>query len=192
MTIDIHSLLGKNPVTKAMLKPKFGYKFLGPYNGPLEKQMYDKQTGEIYKYYDKPKNILDRIASWHDICYELKPKNKGLCDRIMVKEIDNIPYKDRPCGTFAIKQIIDTKQKLGMGNFTMEDLSEELNKPIINKFERKKIVINHIDEIHSCDLVDIQKYSRMNKGYKYIFTNIDIFSKYAWSFPLKSKTIKEI
>ena len=194
MTIDIHSLLEKNPVTKAMLKPKFGYKYLGPYNGPLEKQMlYDKQSGEIYKYYDKPKNVLDKIASRHDICYELKPKNKGLCDRIMVKEIDNIPFKEKPWGTFAIKQIINTKQKLGMGNnFTMQDLSEELNKPVINKFERKKIVINHVDEIHSCDLVDMRKYSRINKGYKYIFTNIDIFSKFAWSYPLKSKTIKEI
>ena len=34
----------------------------------------------------------------------------------------------------------------------------------------------------------MQKYSRANKGYKYIFTNIDIFSKYAWSIPLKTKT----
>ena len=109
MAVDIHTLLEKNPVTKTMLKPKFGYKYLGPYNGPLEKQMlYDKQTGEIYKYHDKPKNVLDKIASRHDICYELKPKNKGLCDRIMVKEIDNIPYKEKPWGTFAIKQIINT------------------------------------------------------------------------------------
>ena len=36
------------------------------------------------------------------------------------------------------------------------------------------------------------KYSRMNKGYKYVFTNIDIFSKYAWSFPIKSKKISDI
>ena len=36
MTIDIHSLLEKNPITKKMLQPKFGYKYLGPYNGPLE------------------------------------------------------------------------------------------------------------------------------------------------------------
>ena len=79
-----------------------------------------------------------------------------------------------------------------MGNFSMNDLSEELNKGVINKFERKKVVINHIDEIHSCDLVDMVKYSRVNRGYEYIFTNIDIFSKYAWSFPLKTKTIKEI
>ena len=111
----------------------------------------------------------------------------------MVDEINNIPYKERPYGTYLIKQIINTKQKLGMGNnFTMEDLSSELNKPVINKFERKKVIVNHIDEIHSCDLVDIQKYSRVNKGYKYIFTNIDIFSKYAYAFPLKTKTIKEI
>ena len=193
MAIDIHSLLEKNPITKKMLQPKFGYKYLGPYNGPLEKQMlYNKQTGDIYKYYDKPKNVLDKIASRHDICYELKPKNKGHCDRVMVKEIDNIPFKEKPWGTFAIKQIINNKQRFGLGNFNMEDLSEELNKPVINKFERKKIIVNHIDEIHSCDLVDMVKYSRMNKGYKYIFTNIDIFSKYAWSFPIKSKKISDI
>ena len=100
----------------------------------------------------------------------------------MIKEIDNIPYKEKPWGTFAIKQIINTKQKLGMGSFTMEDLSNELNKGVINKFERKKVIVNHIDEIHSCDLVDMTKYSRINKGYKYIFTNIDIFSKYACCF----------
>ena len=36
------------------------------------------------------------------------------------------------------------------------------------------------------------KYSRMNKGFKYIFTNIDVFSKYTWSFPIKSKKISVI
>ena len=138
--------------------------------------LYNKQTGDIYKYYDKPKNVLDKIASRHDICYELKPKNKGHCDRVMVKEIDNIPFKEKPWGTFAIKQIINNKQRFGLGNFNMEDLSEELNKPVINKFERKKTIVNHIDEIHSCDLVDMVKYSRVNREYKYIFTNIDIFS----------------
>ena len=33
----------------------------------------------------------------------------------------------------------------------------------------------------------MSKYFRMNKGYKYIFTNIDVFSKYAWAFSIKSK-----
>ena len=39
MTIDIHSLLQKSPITKKMLQPKIGYRYLGPYNGPLEKQV---------------------------------------------------------------------------------------------------------------------------------------------------------
>ena len=69
----------------------------------------------------------------------------------------------------------------------MEDLSQELNKPTINKFERKKIIVNHINEIHSTDLVDMSQYSKMNKSYKYIFTNIDVFSKIAYAYPIKSK-----
>ena len=89
------------------------------------------------------------------LCYW---KNENECDRIMVNEIDNIPHNQRLWGTSAIKQITNTKQKLGMGNnFTMEDLSNELNKPVISKFERKKVIITHIDEIHSCDLVDMVK-----------------------------------
>ena len=189
MVVDIHTLLEKNPVTKSMLKPKFGYKFLGPYNGPLEKQMlHDKQSGEIYKYYDKPKNVLDKIASRHDICYELKPKNKGFCDRIMVKEIDNIPFKEKPWGTFAIKQIINTKQKLGSGvENSNKILSEELRKPKRKNFPRRKIIVNHIDEIFAADLVEMQKFAKLNKGYRYLLTCIDIFSKYSWVIPLKDK-----
>ena len=69
----------------------------------------------------------------------------------------------------------------------MEDLSEELNKPIIHKFKRKKTIVDYIDHIHSAHLVDMKMYSKINEGYNYIFTNIDIFSKYAWAFPIKTK-----
>ena len=74
----------------------------------------------------------------------------------------------------------------------MEDLSNELNKPTINKFPRIKVIVNHINEIHSTDLVDMTQYSKINKGYKYIFTNIDVFSKIAYAFPLKSKKYKTL
>ena len=36
------------------------------------------------------------------------------------------------------------------------------------------------------------QYSKINKGYKYIFTNIDIFSKIAYAYPIKSKKIRNI
>ena len=68
MTIDIHSLLEKNPITKKMLQPKFGYRYLGPYNGPLRDQIsYDKQSGEVYKYYDQPKISLIKLLQ--DVIY---------------------------------------------------------------------------------------------------------------------------
>ena len=81
---------------------------------------------------------------------------------------------------------IKTKRKLGLGNnFTMEDLSNELNKPTIQKFERKKVIVNYINEIHSTDRVDMTQYSKMNKGYKYIFTNIDVFFQNSICFSIK-------
>ena len=36
------------------------------------------------------------------------------------------------------------------------------------------------------------QYLKTNRGYKYIFTNIDIFSKIAYAFPLKTKKIQDI
>ena len=33
----------------------------------------------------------------------------------------------------------------------------------------------------------MSQYSEMNKGYKYIFTKIDVFSKIVNAYPIKSK-----
>ena len=194
MTIDIHKAIGKLPIIpkRGFVLPHMNY--CGAYN-PLDKQLIYDKNGNILKYIQKPSGKTDAICAQHDVDYTLAKnlKDKHIADDKMIKAINELPYNQQQYGTFLVKNIIRSKRKLGMGNnFTMENLSNELNKPVINKFKRKKVIVNHIDEIHSCDLVDMQKYARVNKGYKYIFTNIDIFSKYAWTFPLKTKTIKEI
>ena len=38
----------------------------------------------------------------------------------------------------------------------------------------------------------MSSFSRSNKGYKYLLTVIDVFSKYGWIVPLKNKTGKEV
>ena len=38
----------------------------------------------------------------------------------------------------------------------------------------------------------MSQYSKINKGYKYIFTNIDVSSKIAHAYPIKSKKIQDI
>ena len=38
----------------------------------------------------------------------------------------------------------------------------------------------------------MRQYEKQNKGYKYLLTVIDVFSKFAWSIPLKAKTGKQM
>ena len=194
MTIDIHKAIGKLPIIpkKGFVLPNMHY--CGTYN-PLHKQLIYDKNGNILKYIQKPSGKTDAICAQHDIDYDLSKslKDKHIADDKMIKAINELPYKQQRYGTFLVKNIIRSKRKLGLGNnFTMEDLSNELNKPTINKLERQKAIVNYINEIHSTDLVDISQYSKMNRGYKYIFTNIDVFSKIAYAFPLKTKKIQDI
>ena len=50
----------------------------------------------------------------------------------------------------------------------------------------------NIDDIWSADLVDMRQYSKQNKGFNYILTVIDVFSKFGWAIPLKVKTGKQM
>ena len=42
-------------------------------------------------------------------------KNKGDCDRAMVKSLDEIPYGEMPKWGQTARFLINTKQKLGLG-----------------------------------------------------------------------------
>ena len=191
MTINIHSILGKNPITRNVLKPKFGYKYCGPYNN-LDKQIdYNKSTGQIYKIYDKPKNKTDEICMKHDICYSIG-KNKNDCDREMINNLDNLKYEETSKSTPIIRGIINTKQKFGLGNNPNQILSQELHTQRKINFTRRKVISNNIDHIWGIDLITMIKYSKQNKNYKYILTVIDFFSKYSWCYPLKTKKSEEI
>ena len=44
------------------------------------------------------------------------------------------------------------------------------------------------NETWSADLIDMREFCKDIKGYNYLLNVIDIFSKYAWSIPLKTKT----
>ena len=71
-------------------------------------------------------------------------------------------------------------------------LTKELFAPIVRKFDREKIITYHVDDIWSADLIDKSNISKYNKGYKFILTVIDIFSKYAWAIALKNKNANTV
>ena len=189
MTIDIHKAIGKLPIIpkKGFVLPNMNY--CGAYN-PLDKQLVYDKNGNILRYIQKPTGETDRICSQHDVDYTLAKslKDKHIADEKMIKAINELPYKDQQYGTFLVKNIIRSKRKLGLGVENHNKiLSEELHKSKRKNYTRRKIIVNHIDEIFAADLVEMQKFAKLNKGYRYLLTCIDIFSKFSWVIPLKDK-----
>ena len=68
-----------------------------------------------------------------------------------------------------------------------KQLANELHKPIIRKFEKRKVYSTFKDHIWGVDLADMQLLSKYNKGIRFLLCVIDIFSKYAWVVLLKDK-----
>ena len=66
-------------------------------------------------------------------------------------------------------------------------LADELNKPIIRKFNKRKVYSSFKDNIWGVDLADMQLLSKFNKGIRFLLCVIDIFSKYTFVVPLKDK-----
>ena len=66
-------------------------------------------------------------------------------------------------------------------------LVDELHKPIIKKFNKRKVYSSFKDNIWGVDLAVMQLLSKFNKGFRFLLCVIDIFSKYAWVIPLKDK-----
>ena len=189
MTIDIHKAIGKLPIIpkRGFVLPNMNY--CGAYN-PLKKQLIYDKNGNILKYIQNPTGETDRICSQHDVDYTLARnlKDKHIADEKMIKAINELPYKDQQYGTFLVKNIIQSKRKLGLGVENHNKiLSEELHKSKRKNYPRRRIIVNHIDEIFAADLVEMQKFAKLNKGYRYLLTCIDIFSKYSWVIPLKDK-----
>ena len=66
-------------------------------------------------------------------------------------------------------------------------LVDELHKPTIKKFDKRKVYSQFKDNIWGVDIADMQSLSKKNKGIKYPLCAIDLYSKYAFVIPLKDK-----
>ena len=75
----------------------------------------------------------------------------------------------------------------GIINEANYQLPDELHKPIIKKFKKRKVYSSFRDNIWGVGLADMQSLSRYNKGIRYLLCAIDLFSKYAWVIPIKDK-----
>ena len=56
------------------------------------------------------------------------------------------------------------------------------------RFPRNPYTVTNIDDVWEMDLIDLSSLSKYNEIYRYLLNVINIFSRYAWSVPLKDKT----
>ena len=68
-----------------------------------------------------------------------------------------------------------------------QELAEELQKPIITKFEKRKVYRSFKDNTWGADLVDMQLTSKFKKGFHFLLCVSNAYSKYTWIVPLKYK-----
>ena len=60
-----------------------------------------------------------------------------------------------------------------------EKLAEELHKPVIKNFKRRKVYTRFKDYNWVADLAEMGSLSSKNKNVKYLICVIDVFTKYA-------------
>ncbi|RWS25072.1 hypothetical protein B4U80_06846 [Leptotrombidium deliense] len=161
-----------------------------PVNKPLKRKRviedFNDETPDLDKFDEPPpkrsKDEADDIEM---------PMNKD-------KEtlLKSIYYNPEHPAAFSSSQNLFKYAKLRSSDLTLNEvknwLSGEitytLHKPIRRNFKRNKIIVEGIDEQWQADLVEMQKFSKENSGFKYILTVIDVFSKFSWARPIKSKT----
>lgn len=73
-----------------------------------------------------------------------------------------------------------------------EGIANELHKPARKNYQTRNVELKGIHDLYQGDLVDMQKFSRLNRGFKYILVIINCFSKYVIAKPLKSKSASEL
>ena len=180
-------------------QPQFTYSACGPFTEHKQRIQKFKETGDTNCIY---KNELDKACFAHDAAYS-DSKNltkRTIADKILRDKAFNIAKDTKYDGyqrglASMVYKFFDSKVE-GSGAKNVNNtkltpqnrqLPEELHKPIIKKFEKRKVYAAFKDNIWGADLADMQLLSKYNKGIRFLLCVIDIFSKYACVVPLKDK-----
>ena len=179
-------------------QPQFVYSACGSFTRHKERIKEFKRTGDTRLLY---RNELEKACFKHDAAYEKykDAENRLISDqklRNSAYEIASNPKYDgyqRGLASMVYKIFdskvapVDKKTMSGKGMGNNKILAEEMHKPVIKKFNKRKVSSQFRDNIWGVDLADMQSISKKNKGIKYPLCAINLFSKYAFVIRLKDK-----
>ena len=177
-------------------QPKFVYSACGPFTRHKERIRKFKRTGNTRLLY---RNELDKACFKHDAAYV---KYKDVENRLISdQKLRNSAYDiasnpiyggcQRSLASMVYKffdsKVAPLDKKTSKGIKNNKILAEELHKPVIKKFNKRKVYSQFKDNIWGVDLVDMRLLSKQNKSIKYLLCAIDLCSKYAFVVLLKYK-----
>ena len=180
-------------------QPRFVYSACGPFPRHKERIKEFKRTGDTRYIY---RNELDKACFQHDSAYV---DHKDLINRTEADKVlrdkaydiaSNPKYDGYQKGLASMVYKFFDKKSMGSGTAKPSSLkriasssilADESHKPIIRKFNKRKVYSQFKDNIWGVDLAEMQSLSRKNKGIKYLLCAVDLYSKYAFVIPLKDK-----
>ena len=175
-------LVGDKFMPEMHLKqPGFMYSVCGPFTKHAERIKKFKQTGNTSYIF---KNELHKACFKHDSAYaDYKDLlNRTRADKVLkdrTYEIASDPkYNDHQRGLASMVYKFFDKKTSGSGASGANNvkLADELHKPVIKKFSKRKVHSSFKGNIWGVDLADKQLLSRQSKGVKYLLCVIDLFS----------------
>ena len=173
-------------------QPGFTYSACGPFTKHLERIQKFGETGNLKHLY---RNELDKACFAHDAAYSDSKDlaKRTISDKILKDRADEIArnrnYDGYQRALWSIRFLIG---KWDWELSVKKILAEELHKPVVRKFERRKVYARFKDNILAADLAEMGSLSSKNKNVKYLLCVIDVFTKYAWVKPLKDKKGKTV
>ena len=172
-----------------LIQPQFVYSASGPFTRHKERIKKFKKTGDTRYIY---RNELDKACFQHDSAdhkdlINRTKSHKALRDKAY-DIASNPEYNGYQRGLASMVYKFFEKKSIGSGAKKLQDtakpssskLADELHKPVIKKFNKRKVYSQFKDNIWGVDLADMQSLSRKNKGIKYLLWAIDLYSKYAF------------
>ena len=184
-------LVGDKVMPEMHLKqPGFTYSACGLFTKNKERNEKFMKTGNTDFIY---KDELDKACFQHNMAYV---KSKDLVKRTQSDKVlkdkafkiaSNSKYDGYQRGLASMVYKFFHKKSKGSGiiNEPNYQLANELHKPIIRKFKKRKVYSYFKDNILGVDLADMQSLSKYNKEIKYLLCAIDLFGKYMWVAPIK-------
>ena len=179
-------------------QPQFVYSACGPFTRHKERIKEFKRTGDTRYIY---RNELDKACFQHDSAYADHKDliNRTEADKILrdkaYDRASNPEYDGYRRGLASmVYKFFDKKstaepsslESMGSGVKKLKGtakpsslerssliLADELHKPVIKKFDKRKVYSEFKDNIWGVDLADMQSLSRKYKGIKYLSCAID-------------------